>query len=336
MTVDTANTATSRMALEEILHAYRLSQVLITATELGVFEALHAGPLSRSEVAERCGADPVRLGPLCDALVAMDLLREGPDGCAPGPLAQAHLMPDAPSSLVRWVRSEAGKMQDFAGLTQALSAPGRARDGAPGEVSRPQQSGLADIARDNAASVATAVDALIPGGRGRLLDAGGGHGVYSVDLVSTLPGWTAVVADRPCALEVAAATIEAAGVGDRVSTREADLLEGGLGKDFDLAFLFMVLCGYAHEESLRVVRNIRDALRPGGWLLIRAFYWRDPLEEAMFSLKHLLHPDGAPALTRAQAVDLLAEAGFTEIHLLDEAGAEPGSLLAARRPEATR
>ncbi len=329
----------SRMALEDILHAYRLSQLLITATELGVFEALSGEPATRAELAARCGVDPLKFDALADALVAMDLLREDGAGCCAGPLAAAHLVPDAPAPLRNWVRSEAGKLQAFAGLTAAL-APEQPEvssldDAGAAELPRPQQLSLADIAHDNAASVAAA-EALVPGGRGRLLDAGGGHGTYAIDLALAMSGWSAVIADRPGAVRIASVAADAAGVADRVTTQEADLLEDDLGAGFDLAFLFMVHCGKTDEQILRLFSNVQSALAPGGWLLIRGFYWRDPLEEALFTLKHHLHDGGRPALSLPAAKELLAAAGFTDIHLLEEPAAEPRSLLAARGPKDPR
>lgn len=333
----------SRMALEEVLHAYRNSQLLITATELGVFDTLTGEPRTRAELAGRCGVEPVKFDALADALVAMDLLREDAAGCTAGPLAAAHLVPGAPSPLRNWVRSEAGKLRDFTTLTQALAPNGPElaaevcqRRGEAQGLPRTQQLSLSDIAHDNAPSVAAAVEALVPGGRGRLLDAGGGHGSYSIDLALAKPGWSAVVADRPDTVRIAADAAAAAGVADRVTTREADLLVDPLGEGFDLAFLFMVHCGKSDEQVLQLFGNVREALAPGGWLLIRGFYWRDPLEEALFSLKHYLHSGGRPALSLPTTQHLLATAGYTDIHLLDQAATEPRSLLAARRPKESR
>ncbi len=329
----------SRRALEDVLHAYRRSQLLITATEIGVFDGLTPEPQSSGDLARRCGVDPARFQALVEALVAMGLLHQDAAGYTAGPLAAAHLVPDAPSPLRNWVRAEAGALRGFTRLTAALApqepevpADDDGRTDGP-DLPRAHQRSLADIAHANAASVAAAVEALVPGGRGRLLDAGGGHGTYSIDLARRMPGWSAVVVDRPDTVKVAAEAAAEAGVADRVATRAADLLTDPLGSGFDLAFLFMVHPDKNDDQALQLFAGVWEALAPGGWLLIRSFYWRDPLEEALFNLKHYLHQEGGAALTLAATEKLLATAGFTEIHLLEEAATEPRSLLAARRPK---
>src|SRR5690348_4483923 len=59
----------------DTLIALLLAQSVITATRLGVFEALEAGPLDAREVATRCDADPQAMEKLLGALAGMGYVR---------------------------------------------------------------------------------------------------------------------------------------------------------------------------------------------------------------------------------------------------------------------
>ena len=355
-------------AIDRILHAYRESQVLITAVRLGLFDAfapaapVASAALGASGTSAESGASggteegvplaviaaagqipPESCAVLVDGLVGLGLLAEAAAGFALTPLARAHLAPGAPYSLREWVASEQEKYVGFAGLVDALrAAPGpdapvgaeRRRRGLPPE----QLQGLAEVARARSVETARVVAGLVdvPGGRpGRILDAGGGHGMDAVGVVAALPGWTAVVGDRPGPLAMAGANATRYGVADRVATTELDLeaddLVAATGGDFDVAFLFMVLGGKPAPEALAVLRRVYDALRPGGWLLVRG-NWTDRLRAATSALKHMLRPGGRRTLTHEALLTLLVEAGFADAHTVELDGVAPNAVVAARRP----
>lgn len=278
--------------------------------------------------AEQCFA-------LCMALVELGLLEGDEQAYRPGRLAAEHLVGSAPTPMRNWVVTESWKLKGFAGLTQALTGKqdedyeaDRVADGLP----TAQQMALADIAHDNADSVAAAVNLLVPGGQGRVLDAGGGHGTYSIDLVNRLPGWQATIGDRPGTVELAAANVALAGLTDSIDTRVIDIYQAPFGQDYDMVFMFMVLCGADEERSITALQNAYATLRPGGWLLLRGFYWRDRLEEAMFSLKHMLRPGGQLATSAEDMAALVRKAGFVDPRLLEGPKLEADALMAAQRP----
>ncbi|MFC5993483.1 methyltransferase [Pseudonocardia hispaniensis] len=326
----------SRSALERMLHAYRTSQVLVTAAELGVFGELGDHPVSAGELAAALGVQVGPLSALLGGLEALDLVQRTDAGYLPSATARAHLVPEAPMPMGGWVRGEASRIRSWAGLTRAL------RDGAeevrsdPPSAEDPQR-GLLEIARGSREAIAAAVQTVLdPRAPARILDVGGGHGAYSADLVQTHPMWSAVVADRPGPLAVARRVAADAGVGERVEVREVELPTARLGHDFDLALLFMVLVAFERDQVPTVLRGVHDAVRPGGYVLVRGFYWRDALEAALFDIQSHLHHGGCRAYSVTDVSEWLVEAGFDGPRLLDSHGMEKGTLLMARKPEQSR
>ena len=62
--------------IEELSNGFRLSQVLLSAVRLGIFDALHAHPLTAEELARQLQCDIRGLRILCDALAAVSLLEK--------------------------------------------------------------------------------------------------------------------------------------------------------------------------------------------------------------------------------------------------------------------
>lgn len=93
------------------------------------------------------------------------------------------------------------------------------------------QEGMIVIARMAASEIVAKVP--IPGGARRLLDVGGGHGLYGIEFCRRHAELSCTVFDLPQALEVAHETIASERMGDRVVTQPGDFSVNELGTDCD-------------------------------------------------------------------------------------------------------
>jgi SAM-dependent methyltransferase len=102
----------------------------------------------------------------------------------------------------------------------------------------------------------------------RLLDIGGAHGEYSRALVQRYNGLQATVLDLAgpiaTAQRMAAEESNAAGIEFRVG----DALHDDLGSGWDVVLLANVVHLFRREQNLDLFRRIREALAPGGVLVI--------------------------------------------------------------------
>lgn len=119
--------------------------------------------------------------------------------------------------------------------------------------------------------VASWVKELIPEkgtGVRRILDVGSGPGVITCELAGIFPLADVVAVDASSELlDLTAARAAAAGVSDRVSTRQADLLAelNDLGSA-DLIWMAMVL--HHLDDEVASLRRLNAALNPGGVLVV--------------------------------------------------------------------
>ncbi|MCB7135016.1 class I SAM-dependent methyltransferase [Cellulosimicrobium marinum] len=119
---------------------------------------------------------------------------------------------------------------------------------------------FADLLHDVVARVA----ALAPAGTGTVVDLGAGTGTGTLALARAFPGAEVVALDVSATmLARLRGAVDAAGIGDRVRTVEADVDAGW--PDVGPVDLVWASASMHHvADPARVLRDVRDALVPGG------------------------------------------------------------------------
>lgn len=255
--------------LADTLVAMWLARTLMAASKLGIFEALADGPLAASDVAARAGTDPRATEKLLDALVGARYVRARGGRYALTAVARTWLLPDSPRSLhdsmllhfLEWDFVE--HYERFVRTGQPL----RFHETMSPNQWALYQRGMRSLANLAAAEVARRLP--VPKGARTMLDVGGGHGYFSVEICRRHPRMHAVILDLPEAVEHAAEILEREGLGDRVVHRAGDALTDDLGTElYDLVLLANLVHHFAEDVSRDLVRRAARALRPGGCLAI--------------------------------------------------------------------
>ena len=98
----------------------------------------------------------------------------------------------------------------------------------------------------------------------RLVDVAGGHGGFSMAMCRRHPGLEATVLDLPPSAAVGRKIVAEQGYAERVSFREGDVFELGLGEELDVVSVFNLVHHLPEERDRELCRMARAALRPGG------------------------------------------------------------------------
>jgi hypothetical protein len=121
----------------------------------------------------------------------------------------------------------------------------------------------------------------------KLLDVGGGTGIYSIACVKRHPNLRAVVWDRPEVLKVAREFAEAAGVADRVELVVGDMFTDIPPAGCDVFLLSNILHDWDIPECRRIIDSLAMALPDDGRLMIHDALLNDdmdgPRRTAMYS-----------------------------------------------------
>ena len=247
------------------------ARAVSVAVELGVFESLHeSGSASADELAARLDLDPLGADALVAALAALGYL-EGEDGRVwNSQVAKRLLVPSSPESIATFVGGQGDlHWEVLSGLADAVRR-GEAYAMHEERRNEPERwaaylRGLYEISRaehdDNAALVPVEDPC-------RLVDVAGGHGAFAMAMCRRHLGLEATVLDLPPAAAVGRAIVENEGYAERVSFREGDVFEVGLGEELDVVSAFNLVHHLPEERDRELCRMAAAALRPGGALVI--------------------------------------------------------------------
>jgi SAM-dependent methyltransferase len=247
------------------------ARAVTTAVMLGVFEALHERPSSRPELAERLGLDPLGVGTLVTALATLGYLDDAGDGrVGNASVTERLLVRSSSESIATFVGEQADLHWEVLDMLPEAVRSGRAyamHEDRRGDTDRWEAyiRGLFEISRAEHDENASRVPVENPR---RLVDVAGGHAAFSMAMCRRHPGLEATVIDLPPSAAVGRRIVAEQGYADRVSFREGDVFEVGLGAELDVVSVFNLVHHLPEERDRELCRMAREALRPGGFLVI--------------------------------------------------------------------
>ncbi len=301
------------------------SRTLLTAIELDVFETIGDGATAQ-ETAARLNADPRALEMLLNAAVALGALNKRDGVFSNTPESERWLRGESRLALMHMVRL----WPRWSALTDCV------RTGTPATSTgeRDTQAFIAAMHQNAAARAPLVVQAVNAQPVRRMLDIGGGSGVYSIAFANANPTLRADILDLPDVKPLALRYITEAGLTDRVSVREGDLRTSDYGKGYDLVFVSAICHMLSPEENLAMLRKAREALAPEGRVVIQDFILEDdktqPTHAALFSLNMLVGTERGSSYSVAEYTNWLCETGFQAMRRVALPG--PTNLVIARRP----
>jgi SAM-dependent methyltransferase len=245
------------------------ARAVSVAVELGVFEALAEAEASPSELAERLGLDEMGAETLLGALAVLGYLERSDGRFANAPVADRLLVGASPESIATFAGAQAALHWDILGVLPEALRDGRAfamheRDRDPARWEGYIR-GLYEISRPEHDANAALVPVEAPE---RLVDVAGGHGGFAMAMCRRHPGLRATVVDLPPSAAVGRRIVEEEGYADRVEFVEGDVFEAGLGSGADVVSAFNLVHHLPEERDRELCRMAREALRPGGCLVI--------------------------------------------------------------------
>lgn len=304
------------------------TQVLLAATELGLFDALADAPATEAALAARLDLPADSMARLLAAAGALELVRRRRDGRWDlGPLGMglvgrgdfralfAHnrlLYRDLadPVALLRTGRRDDTALARFWPY---------ARGGEPAAV--PPDAAAAYSAVMAASQPQVAAEALAAHDvrrHRRHLDLGGGEGVFLGEAAARHPGLRLHLFDLPAVAERGRAALTARGLGDRLTVSGGDFFRDPLPDGADLISLVRVLHDHDDAPVQALLAKVHDALAPGGTLLVvepmAGVRGTERVGEAYFAL-YLLAMGSGRARTPDELAAMLRAAGFARIRI---------------------
>lgn len=253
------------------------AKAVAVAANLGIPDQLAQGPKTAEEVAKAIGADAGAVYRLMRGIVSAgvlrvesgrrfaltpvgEILREG----VPGSMRSLLIAEMAPGHWLPW-----GNLEDAvrSGKPSAPAALGMdvwsyyKQNSAEGFHFAEAMSGMSHMAMH------AVLEAYSFAGARKVVDVGGSHGAFVAAVLQREPAARGVLFDRPEVIAGATATLDQAGVSARVERVGGSFFES-VPAGGDTYLLKHILHDWNDEECVQILRNVREAMAPGGRVLV--------------------------------------------------------------------
>lgn len=255
-----------------------IARVLVSACELGVFDALSTQPLTLERLAERLQCNPQGLQLLLQLLVSAGYLRKRRGCYHNSRMAQRWLTSSSPVNIVPYILHTPDLVAFWEHMPQVVRENRQAAT-MPYERDASTPAMQALLARHYAglASLAMALGkevilrAPVPKDATRLLDVGGSHAAYSVLFCRKYPRLHATILDMQPGIEAGKRTAIQTGMTNRLSFVCGDIVHDDFDKEisasFDVALYFHIAHLLSPEANATVLAKVARTLKPGGVLV---------------------------------------------------------------------
>jgi predicted O-methyltransferase YrrM len=153
----------------------------------------------------------------------------------------------------------------------------------------------------------------------KILDLGGGHGVYSMALAQSNPSFSVTLFDQPNIIEFAKEFIAKYEMDDKIRFISGDFNTDDIGTGYDLVFVSHVF--YQRSNLSSTLRKIYNSLNYGGIVVLNHWMMDDcrtsPRVSVIFDLYISLISRDYGCHTVSEFNELLRDAGFGDVRVFD-------------------
>ncbi len=317
-----ASQVSPQLQVRNLLMGFVVSRALQVAAELGLADALEAGPKERDALAREVGADADTMHRLLRALASVGVFEQLPDGRFANTRYSECLRSGAPGSLHGLARMYGGATlwQAWAGLEHSVRS---------GESSFTHVHGMPmfeylaahpeSARRFDAGMVASSGlmnDALVEAYEwsrfGTLVDVAGGAGSTLAAILRANAGVQGVLFDLPHVIERSREYLAQQGVAERCRTEAGSFFET-IPAGADAYFMKHILHDWDDEDCLRILSNCRAAMTDQAKLLVCEKVvpaGNGPSVAKTIDLVMLVLTDGGRERTEEEFRGLFARAGL--------------------------
>lgn len=324
------------MAVMRISSAYWDSSVLHTANALDVFTKLAAGAATAEELAKQTGADARGMEMILIGCVCLGLLAKEQGRYSNTPLAATFLVKGSPRYQGGIVSMFESWVQPWSRLKDAVvnGKPVVEKQHDHGEeATRTYIMGMLYRGIPQAELLASEVPLT---GRKKLIDVGGGPGIFSIIFCQRNPGLKADVFDLPQTLRVTRDIIGMYNAQATVTPREGSYLADDFGSGYDAVLLSSMISQEGPEVIKNILRKSFQAMTSGGLLMCQEQFLNTeksgPMLPVLIGLNQLVHTPAGRAYSAKEVADWAAEIGFVDVSFRPLPDPSPFTLITATKP----
>jgi len=252
------------------------SQVLLACLELDVLHTVRGEGATLAQIADLTGLAPDATRRLIEAARALRLLEADGELYRPGDLGAALIANPGVQAMVLHHKAFYADLGDPVALlrqskgnTQLARYWRYATSDDPANSSADDVSAYSDLMAESQRMVVCEVLAAYDfSTHRRVLDMGGGQGVFLREVLNANPTLEGILFDLPAVASRAQTSFEQTGLSARVEVKGGSFFEGDMPSGADLVSLVRILHDHDDPAARLILKAAWQALQPGGKLLI--------------------------------------------------------------------
>ncbi|GIW42362.1 MAG: O-methyltransferase [Candidatus Binatia bacterium] len=309
-------------ALVDTLFSFLRTGVVKAAVELDLFTHVARGASTLGEIARAAGAPERGVRILLDVLASQGFVTKEGDRYSLPPLVEMLLSRDSAHYAGDFSRITANPLiwQGVGNLAEIVRQ-GRPPDSTVDVEEHPFWREFAEASERASELPASGVAGLVAAeglAPRSILDVACGSGVYGFSLLEKFPEARLTSLDWPGVLERAKAVAERRGLSERVEWLPGSAFEVEIpGGRYDLVVASHFYHHFSFERNVELSRRLRDALAPGGTLLVHDWVADDARVDRapaiLFSVVMLASTSEGDVFTEGEYRRMLEAAGFSSV-----------------------
>ncbi len=260
------------MPLVDTQMAFNAARAIMAGADTGVYDAMGKDSKSADEIAKSCNTNALATKHLLDCLVGIGYVEWRNGKYSLKKKYHKWLLKDSEANLIGKLRFQLiewnwmNHLEDYVRTGKILDLHGSLD---PKQWAS-YQDGMRDLSINCAQELAGKLK--LPAGATQMLDIGGSHGLYSIELCKKNPGLSSTILELPGAIDQASAIAAKYGAGDKVKHKAGNALTDDLGENvYDLVMINNVVHHFTEEQNRELAKKIKCALKPGGLYAIGDF-----------------------------------------------------------------
>ncbi len=256
--------------------AFNAARAIMAGVELGIYESIGKTEKTVDEIAAECKTNPHATLQLLNCLVGLGYLGWKNDKYSLKKKFHKWLLKESESNVVNKLRFQLiewnwiAMLEEYVRTGKTLQLHYTIND----KEWHLYQEGMRDLSVNSAKDIAKKIP--VPKDATSMLDIGGSHGLYSIELCKKHPGLKSIVLELPGAVEHASAIAKRYDTTGRIQHKAGNALEDDLGESqYDIVMINNVVHHFTVDQNKALAKKIARALKPGGIYIIGEFMRSD-------------------------------------------------------------
>ncbi len=298
----------SVMHLRRITAGYTASRILLTASNLRVFDCLEK-PATAKNVAKWHSLDERATEILLDALVALEFLKKSGSKYRNTKTASTLLVRGKPYYQGDILAHHDVLWDGWSKLDEVVST------GKPAPRGRSHESFIKGMHNLSVLRADKVVSSLDLKGVKKVLDLGGGPGTYAIEFAKR--GIDAYLFDLDETYSIARDIISSVKVKGKIEFIPGDFIVDEIGRGYDMVLISQIFHAYGEKTNIKVLKKVNKALNKGGRVVVQEFLVNDdrtsPRPGALFAVNMLVGTTEGRTFSPKEMTAWLRRTGFGSV-----------------------